>query len=252
VGTLDEPSKPKPKADKNKGAIAKAEAAGVDRGTVERMDELDRKRADLADKVKAGELTDSAAVRQMRKDETKARLTDTAVLEAKAIEGVYDVLVIDPPWPMTKIERDARPNQVLFDYPTMNEAALGDLAIPAAADCHVWLWTTHSFLPMAFRLLDRWGLTYACTFVWHKPGGFQPVGQPQYNCEFALYARKGTPLFLDTKAFPVCFTAPRGKHSEKPDLFYETIARVTAGRRLDMFNRRSIDGFETWGKEAAE
>jgi hypothetical protein len=29
----------------------------------------------------------------------------------------FETLVIDPPWPMTKIERDVRPNQVEFDYP---------------------------------------------------------------------------------------------------------------------------------------
>jgi predicted RNA methylase len=44
------------------------------------------------------------------------------VLAVKKLEGEYDVIVIDPPWPMQKIERDGRPNQSAFDYPTMGEA----------------------------------------------------------------------------------------------------------------------------------
>lgn len=229
----------------------KATAAHVDRGTVERNDYLARNRPDLLDKVKAGEMTSSRAVTQARKEAKQAELKDIAAREAKAAKGVYDVIVMDPPWPMEKVERDCRPNQAAFDYPTMTEEELAAINLPMADDCHVWVWTTHKFMPMALRLLGEWRLKYVCAFVWHKPGGIQPYNLPQYNCEFALYARKGAPQFVDTKAFNTCFSAPRGAHSEKPAEFYEMVARVTEGRRLDMFNRRSIPGFDGWGNEAA-
>lgn len=181
---------------------------------------------------------------------TERMRSDHDDVECELAEGEYSVIVIDPPWPMEKIERENVPDQAGFDYPTMTEEQLTVLDIPAADDCHLWLWTTHKFLPMALRLLPAWEFKYVCTFVWHKPGGFQPFGLPQYNCEFALYARRGTPNFKTTKDFKLCFDAPRGKHSEKPEQFYDLVRRVTSGKRIDMFNRREIKGFKGWGNES--
>jgi N6-adenosine-specific RNA methylase IME4 len=239
------------KEEPNRARDKKAEAAGVSIKTVMLADTLANKRPDLIAQVKAGETTLSKAYTQAKKDENFAKLTDISAQEVKAAQGVYDVIVIDPPWQMEKIERDVRPNQTAFDYPTMSEAELAQMTLPVARDAHVFVWTTHKFLPMALRLMDVWGVRYVCTMVWHKPGGFQPIGLPQYNCEFALYGRVGSPGFIDTKAFPVCFEAPRGAHSEKPQEFYDLLNRVTAGRRLDMFNRRQIEGFDGWGNESA-
>ena len=202
------------------------------------------------EEVATGQTSVATARRESKRAVIIDELEDIATKEAKAVDGVYDVIVVDPPWPMKKIDRDERPNQSEFDYPTMSLEEIAALKLPCADSCHVWLWTTQKFLPDAFALLDEWGLKYICAFVWHKPGGFQPFGLPQYNAEFALYARRGAAIFVDTKDFPTCFGAPRGGHSEKPSEFYAMIERVTAGRRLDMFGRRQILGFDSWGKEA--
>lgn len=157
---------------------------------------------------------------RMRNDEVMARPVDIP-------DDRFETIVIDPPWPMAKIERDVRPNQVEFDYPVMSEqqleefpATIGQIALD---DCHMFMWTTQKVLPIAMRLIDHYGFRYVLTMVWHKPGGYQPTGLPQFNCEFAIYARKGTPKFIDTKGFPCCFNAPRREHSRKPDEFYDDI-----------------------------
>jgi N6-adenosine-specific RNA methylase IME4 len=172
--------------------------------------------------------------------------------EVAVPDGTYHTIVIDPPWQMEKIERAVHPEQVGFDYPTMDGDQLAAFPLPnmAAPDCHLFLWTTHRFLPLALDLAEEWGFKYVYTHVWYKPGGFQPFGLPQYNCEFCLYCRRGNPRFLDTQAFLTCFQAPRREHSRKPDEFYNTVRRVCAGPRIDIFSREPRDGFDQFGNQA--
>jgi MT-A70 len=63
---------------------------------------------------------------------------------------------------------------------------------------------------------------------------------------------KGSPVFVDTRAFPCCFEAPRREHSRKPKEFYEVISRVTLGPRLDIFSRESRAGFAQFGNEISK
>jgi N6-adenosine-specific RNA methylase IME4 len=249
-GTTPQLTEKIPEGEEGESRVIAAKKMKVNPHYVSDVKTLKEQSPDTFEAVKSGEKTLTEVKRESKRVEVKQHLESIENQEIKAIDGLYDVIVLDPPWPMEKIKRDVRPNQIEMDYPTMEEPELKALALPTADNCHVWLWTTHRFLPMALRLLEAWGLKYVCTFVWKKSGGFQPIGLPQFNCEFCLYARKGTPTFIDTKAFPVCFEAPRGAHSEKPEEFYDVIRRVTAGRRIDMFSRRKIEGFDGWGQEA--
>ena len=200
--------------------------------------------------VKSGEKNITEVKRDRKKKEQKERFDVLKEKELKPLSNDYDVIVIDPAWEMEKIQRDVAPMQVGFDYPTMSIDEIKAFKLPTADNCHVFMWITHKHLPYGFEILKVWNVKYVCCFVWHKNGGFQPFGLPQYNCEFVLYGRIGTPEFFDLKDFNVCFSADRTGHSEKPELFYKTIRRVTAGKRIDIFNRRDIDGFDKWGNEA--
>jgi N6-adenosine-specific RNA methylase IME4 len=192
-------------------------------------------------------------------DRSHAKIEKQHAIAAAAFSetGPFDVVVIDPPWPMQKIDREVRPNQDAFDYGVMTEAELAEfwpkeIADKLSPDCHVFIWTTQRFLPMTLRLLEPWDLSYVLVMVWHKAGGFQPIGLPQFNCEFIVYARKGAPIFVDTTNFFCCFEAPRREHSRKPDFFYELIRRVTGGSRIDVFARERHEGFSQYGNETAK
>ena len=203
------------------------------------------------------EVLRACALRDQWKSGLMQKLDSIEAKEAKRLTGLYDVVDIDPPWPTGMINRHVWRHEVGLKYPVMSldqirEEVGAKLKRHAAADCHVFLWTTQKFLRDAMSLLDDWAVRYFFPFVWHKPGGYGPFNLPQFNCEFVLYGRTGSPKFIDTKDFPLCFSAPRRDHSEKPEEWYATLRRVTLGRRLAMFSRRAIEGFESWGKEAPD
>ena len=214
---------------------------------VSKEDKLVAEAVDELKQNKTKVVTPNAVVSLVRKKQREEKIEGMAKVDTP--KGKYDVVVIDPPWDMKMIARDISPEQVGLDYPTMSLDKIKTMDIPAADSCHLFLWTTQKYLPSAFDCFKAWGVNYILTMVWHKPGGFQPFNLPQYNCEFILYGRIGTPEFRDTKAFNTCFSAKRGKHSEKPEEFYQLIKRVTDGKRIDMFSRRKIEGFEGWGNE---
>lgn len=213
----------------------------------EQQEVVARGKAEILQKAKEIRSEKSAIIQEQRKTEREE------ALKIPPPAGQYRTIVIDPPWPIQKLARDVRPNQsTSLDYPVMTLDELARFKIPAEDSAHIYLWTTHKYLPTAFSLLDEWGFKYIFAMVWHKPGGFQPFGLPQYNCEFVLFGRKGNMDFLDTKAFPVCFSASRREHSRKPEEFYELVRRVSPGPRIDIFSREHHDGFSSFGNETSK
>ena len=168
--------------------------------------------------------------------------------------GQYATAVVDPPWNVNTpgyTDHEFKPALV---YPHMSTEDI--MAMPLqdvlANDAWVFLWTTSRFLDDALTISRVWGLAYSFTMVWQKGGGPQFPGGPCFNGEFIIVGRRGSPKFRDTKGFRAVNFWERTGHSEKPEGFYDLLRRVTPGPRLDVFGRRVIAGFESWGNEAPE
>jgi len=189
----------------------------------------------------AKENSGQAILREAKRKETGA---------IKPPVGKYRTIVIDPPWPIEKIEREVRPNQQDIDYSvmTLDEIKAFSLRSMAFDDgCHVYLWTTHKWLPVAFDVFRVWNVNYQCLLTWIKNVGFTPFSW-MYSTEHCLFGRVGDlPLLQMGKRLD--FTGKVREHSRKPDEFYELVKLVSPEPRIDIFSREKRDGFEQYGNE---
>jgi hypothetical protein len=167
--------------EENKTCHKLAETFNTNRTYVNEAAKLRDEKPEIFQQVKSGEKTITEAKREIKREEIIRKNDEIIKQEAIQPTGKYDVIVIDPPWQMKKIEREVAPEQVEFDYPTMDYDEILNIEIPASDNCHIFLWTTQKHLPYAFEILEKWGANYVFTMVWHKNGGFQPFGLPQYN-----------------------------------------------------------------------
>lgn len=166
----------------------------------------------------------------------------------------YRTIVIDPPWPMEKIPRKVRPHQLKrLDYPIMSIDEIKAFPISdliAEDGCHIYLWTTHKFLPSAFEVFKQWSVNYECLLTWVKNVGFTPYSW-MYSTEHVLFGRVGN-LPVLKRGERLDFPSPVQQHSRKPKRFYELVRAVSPEPRIDIFSREMHDGFEQYGDETSK
>lgn len=169
--------------------------------------------------------------------------------------GRYRTLIIDPPWDYEwlSIAGRAKPG-----YATMTHEHLLALDVGAWAedDAHMYLWTTNNFMTRAVELMARWGFAHKTLLTWVKP----KFGLGSYfrnSTEHVLFGVRGD---LGTKAgaakIPTHFEAPLGKHSEKPERFYEIVRSASHAPYGEAFQRQErpdfVGLFTDRAEEAAE
>jgi N6-adenosine-specific RNA methylase IME4 len=163
----------------------------------------------------------------------------------------YDLIVIDPPWPITKITRNVRPQQTKhLDYQTMNFDWIETLPIASIAEDNamIFLWTIQKYLPVSFRLLENWGFKYQRTLTWDKGNGMC-LFRFHHRTEFVLFGYKGKiAMYPRQKAVPTMFSGKSERHSAKPDNFYTMIEHF-GDKRIDVFARKEREGWSVFGNE---
>lgn len=185
-----------------------------------------------------------ASTKSMAKMELKKIKKKEKIKTLISPEGLYNVIVIDPPWNYgTKYDDKSR--RVGSPYPELSFEELTKIKLPSANDCVLWLWTTHKFIWDAKKLMDIWGFEYKLILVWDK----EKLGMGSWlrcQTEFCLIGIKGHPVWNLTNERDLIREA-RKEHSRKPNCFYDMVEKITTGRKIDWFGRYKRDGWDIYG-----
>ena len=169
----------------------------------------------------------------------------------------YDVIYADPPWKYKNVSPPCLPEKqpdtckIEYYYETMDLQDIKNMPIKNIANknCVLFLWATTPAIREAFEVVDAWGFKYKTMITWEKTNR-DCMGYWFRTCtEHLIVAIRG-----NVKAFRsmerTCYHEARTKHSQKPQYFYELIEKVTTGKRIELFARRAIEGWDNWGNEA--
>lgn len=233
-----------------------ADAFGTNSRYISDAKKLKENSPELYKAVLSGEKSITEVNKELKKAERveviKQQIIDIEEGALPELEGLFDVISVDPPWPYEGESKkvtsfDSVGRRVANPYPEMSIKEIKKIELPLMDDAVVLLWTTHKFLPDAFEILKDWGIDYKATLVWNK----QKIGMGAWfrmQCEFCLVGVKGKPYWENT-TFRDIFEEPRREHSRKPDSFFDMIEKITLGRRLEYFSREKRTGWEVFGND---
>lgn len=174
----------------------------------------------------------------------------------------YRTIVADPPWaydegwpaastsPRSLFNRSgmpADPNvRSALPYQSMTVADIRAMPVGslAASDAHLLLWTTNRYLSSSFEIARAWGFRPSQLLTWCKSRrGLGPGGVFANTTEFVLYARRGRPEHKQ-RVDSTWWEWKRGRHSSKPELFFDLIETTFPPPYAELFARRARLGWE--------
>lgn len=217
--------------------LAKAEVI------VQAAEQEPNKYATLLEQVDNEKISVSSAQRKIKRDKLIQQLREKQKT-IQPINGVFDVIVVDPPWPLG-FDYDPEHWRGSCPYPEMSLEQIKNLKLPISEHAIVWLWCPNAFLHEAYHILEVWQLSPKTVLTWAKDKfglGVWLRGQT----EQCILAVKGSPKINLTNQTTL-LQAKVTSHSAKPDEFYNLVESLCFGSRLDYFARKPREGWTCYG-----
>jgi N6-adenosine-specific RNA methylase IME4 len=203
---------------------------------------------DLLDQAEKENLTSKHlrhVVSRLRNDAAMGRARTKAAPLAKI--GKFAIVLADPPW---RYEHGDEARAIENHYETMPLEYICELKVPAADDAMLFLCSPACMIANATKVIEAWGFVYRTNMVWEKPS-IGPGVYVRSRHELLLIAMRGyVPPPAEADRPDSVIVAPRGTHSEKPDIFYKIIECMYPGLpKVEMFARSRRDGWVAWGDQ---
>jgi N6-adenosine-specific RNA methylase IME4 len=187
--------------------------------------------------------------------------------------SAFSVVVADPPWSFNdKLPGEGRGAEKHYRVMTIDEIcamailpahrsdrlmlSLCGQSVPIADDAILFLWRVASQVEEACHVVRAWGFTAKSEIVWKKltKYGKRAFGMGRtvrMEHEICMIATRGRPT-IKVRNVRSVFEAPLGRHSEKPQAFYEIVEQLVDGPYLELFARHVRPGWAVLGDEIDE
>jgi N6-adenosine-specific RNA methylase IME4 len=169
----------------------------------------------------------------------------------------FRVLCADPPWSF----RDKLPGAsrgAEKNYRVLSQADIEAFPLPPLADnCWLFMWRVSSQVEEAYRVVRAWGFVPKSEMVWQKMtvNDIPHFGMGHYvraAHEICIVATRGK-VKPASRSVRSLFRAAVGKHSQKPEAFYDRVEELTGeGPYVELFARRQRPGWTCLGDEATK
>ena len=168
-------------------------------------------------------------------------------------------LCADPPWQL-KDQLPGPGRGASKHYQTLGLSEIcrfltepGGIGGQIADDCILFLWRLASMPREALDVCSAWGFVPKAEIVWIKKTatGKRWFGMGHYTRaehETCIIAVRGRPK-IKTHSIRSTFEAPAGRHSQKPEEFYDIVEQLCDGPYLELFARRERPGWLCLGDE---
>jgi N6-adenosine-specific RNA methylase IME4 len=167
----------------------------------------------------------------------------------------FTTAIIDPPWKYDRASASAKLSGYVSQegnekYKTLSVQDLSILPVGEIVEKYVFLWCVGPFMQEGLDLLKAWGFEYKSQLCWVKDDKQLGVGfWFRGNHEFILVGKKPSALSVRTGVSSV-HKHPRIGHSTKPDFLHLLLEKHFPGPYLELFGRRSREGWTVLGNEA--